>query len=221
MATFCCLPLGIALLWTSPAFSKSSKAGWTIIAGLLVMAGAFVALVPSAPRGTKPSASAAPTVSQQRSDAERGPVQPLCAVFQGVPGFKSGSWRQFYEEEWGCIGGPVVVSGYKPSENYIWYHVMGNRDTVGYSRLRLVVNDRATSADAHRSLASYSEKMFSAAAGQSVPLHVSAAILSGKGGEWTVNGKLVILDVDQWPTGKGYDLRLTISLSGAADPRKR
>ncbi|WP_437310009.1 hypothetical protein [Sorangium sp. So ce388] len=226
---FCCFPVGLGLLWTSPRFSSNGKVGLTLAAGALALIGTVRAINnygaasrSDVPAPTSSVSTAAPTAAQpRRSGVDYGPPQPLCSVYAGVSGFKSGEWRRFYEEEWGCIGGPVVVGGSRPSENTIGYHVMGNRDTVGYARLRLTVNDRASSSEAHKSLASYAEKMFAAALGHGVPAPVSTAILSAKSGQWTVGDKLIIVDVDNWPTGKGYDVRVTISLSSAADPRKK
>lgn len=57
---FCCLPLGVVLLWGSPAFAKNSKVALTIAAAVLVLFGAVsAASAPQRAATTSPSKLAA------------------------------------------------------------------------------------------------------------------------------------------------------------------
>ena len=103
------------------------------------------------------------------------------------------------------VGGP----GW-PVKNDISYYVEGSADSIRTLYLVLSVNNKTEAGSAHSSLVEYGNHLTQKALGQSLPKGTQEAIMKGKPGEWTLSGSKIKVSRDDWPTGKGYSIKLSI-----------
>jgi hypothetical protein len=209
-AIFCCFPLGLGLLWGSPAIPPSTKKGLTAAVCVLL----FLGMIGGA-QSRKGHSGAVETASSNSAvlpgpvARSRGPDE-LCRLMEPHGMRTSRGWIHQINDEWGFATSQVVVSGTKPFENGVVFVGNGTRNRVGDLVLKLYVNDPETANDAQRALATFAGTLISGALGSSVPGDLTSAILAGRPGAWSLAGHKVTLERNVWPTGKGYDLRLVV-----------
>jgi len=132
----------------------------------------------------------------------------VCVYLKEV-GLGAGRYRNDFANEY------IANSPYKelgtgsPLRNNIAFYAEGTKQSVRLLKLVLNINHRDEAEAAHKELAKSGSLLSTKALEVELPAVVVAAIEQGKPGEWSVGGTKVTLVRVNWPTGKGYELKLT------------
>lgn len=103
-----------------------------------------------------------------------------------------------------------IGSGF-PLANNIAYYVEGSRAKAKELKLVLNVNVSNKSKEAHAELLRYSEILYQKALSEELPPKIKTSVINGESGRWDSHNVTAELSRDDWATGKGYELRFTIT----------
>jgi hypothetical protein len=150
-----------------------------------------------------------------------------CSLLVDVPGMQTREYKNLgYEYEYGCsspykeIGPRTLLS---PSNN-IAYYVVGNKSVAEELQLVLNINNRDFAGSGHETLAvlaailaqralkrELSEAVLQALIGRHAGDEaVLQALIAGRAAEWTVGNTHIEVFREDWPTGKGYEVKFII-----------
>jgi hypothetical protein len=104
-------------------------------------------------------------------------------------------------------------SGY-PLKNNIAYYAQGSSTTVSLVKLVLNANQKSQAQVAHEKLLEFAMPLVRKATGEAMPESIQASIQSGRSGQWEVGDNAIRLLRVEWPTGKGYEVKLSVSHEG-------
>lgn len=137
----------------------------------------------------------------------RAPPNQACSYLNGT-----GIHTRGYKDlggQWGCSS-PYFEMGGPPIPNNVAYYVSGTSNQATQLKLVLNVNSRAEEASARQSFFLYANALFKKALGIKLPKKLETAIEGGKPATWSKDKAQVKLIRNDWPTGKGYSLKLMI-----------
>jgi len=97
-----------------------------------------------------------------------------------------------------------------PLPNNIAYYVKGDSDTVKTLKLVLNVNQPNDAQTAHSVMLNHSQTLYQEVFAKELPPNLKEAITKGKQDQLEIEGCVVTLNREDWPTGKGYSLELVI-----------
>lgn len=97
-----------------------------------------------------------------------------------------------------------------PLKNNIAYYAEGDAQKIRKLKLVLNVNSKQEAKQAHTELASSAEVLLNKALNVPLPQQVREAILAGNSGKWQIGIANVSVTRIDWPTGKGYEVKLLI-----------
>lgn len=119
-------------------------------------------------------------------------------------------WINEYEESYGCSSDYKEIGTGSPLPNNLAYYVEGNTDSVFQVYLNLNINDKTSTGLAQKELITASESLCLKETGKKLPQLLIDAIKKGKNASQKVGGATVETERRNWPTGKGYDVKLII-----------
>lgn len=150
-----------------------------------------------------------------------------CSLLADVPGMETREYKDLgYEYEYGCsspykeIGQRNLVS----MSNHIAYYVLGNKSVAKELQLVLNVNDRDFAGSGHEALTVIAAMLAQRALKQELPEAVLRALIgghagdegvlqaltAGRAGEWKVGNTNLKVFREDWPTGRGYEVKFII-----------
>jgi hypothetical protein len=154
------------------------------------------------------------------------PAPPACAYLQSVGLGTNRYWRDDGERLFHCLSSykelgtaadPLGLS----SKNNLAYYVDGDAERV--HQMKLVLNvyhhnvkPRHGLVQAHQPLGQAAKRLTQEALKTPLPKAAEQAIAAGKPWQGTVKAATLELIRDDWPTGKGYELRFLIRPAGQA-----
>ena len=97
-----------------------------------------------------------------------------------------------------------------PLPNNIAYYVKGDSDTVKTLKLVLNVNQPNDAQTAHSVMLNHSQTLYQEVFAKELPPNLKEAITKGKQDQLEIEGCVVTLNREDWPTGKGYSVELVI-----------
>lgn len=131
----------------------------------------------------------------------------VCLLLNNI-GLATGSWKNIYNNEFGCNSTYKEIGSGFPLANNLAYYVDGNRNVVTQAKLVLNVNNKSQLTSAHSALLTASEALSIKVAGGKLPQTVKNAISGGKPMKTKIGQTAVEVKRDNWTTGKGYELHV-------------
>ncbi|MBU1274886.1 MAG: hypothetical protein KJ720_05870 [Proteobacteria bacterium] len=135
------------------------------------------------------------------------PPEKACSYLNGT-GIKTGSYKNLAGAR-GCVSRYFDLSDGLPA-NDIAYYVAGTPTAATKLKLVLNVHDRANETSARQSLVLYANKLVKESLQLDMLGDLQAAIMKGKPRSWKKGVARIGLIRDDWPSGKGYSLKLVI-----------
>jgi hypothetical protein len=147
------------------------------------------------------------------------PALPACTYLDGV-GLGTGRyWRDDGEQFFHCLS-PMTELGTAAEphglglKNNLAYYVDGDAKCPHDLLLKLNVNQRQEAKEAQQALVRAAKALTQQALNTSLPKAAEQAIAAGKPWQGTLKGATVALPREDWPTGKGYDLKFRVRPAG-------
>ena len=131
----------------------------------------------------------------------------VCVLLNNI-GLATGSWKNIYDNEFGCNSPYKEIGSGVPLANNLAFYVDGNRNAVTQAKLVLNVNQKSQSTSAHSALLNASEALSTKIAGAKLPTTIKNAISGGKSAKIKIGQTAVEVKRDNWPTGKGYEIHV-------------
>ncbi|WP_139231720.1 DUF6030 family protein [Azotobacter beijerinckii] len=125
-------------------------------------------------------------------------------------GLSTGGWKNHYDQEFGCSSPYKDIGSALPLPNNLAFYAEGNRDSVKSVKLVLNVNDRSTASSANKQLQKAAAILFQKITSEKIPQPIMNAIINGKGISQKAGISQVEVIRDNWPTGKGYEIKIVI-----------
>ena len=147
------------------------------------------------------------------------PALPACAYLDGVGLGTSRYWRDDGEPFFRCFS-PMTEVGTAAEphgvglKNNLAYYVDGDTERAHDLLLKLNVNQRQEAKQAQQALVRAAKALTQQALNAPLPKAAEQAIAAGKPWQGTLKGATVALAREDWPTGKGYDLKFRVRPAG-------
>ena len=119
-------------------------------------------------------------------------------------------WKSYYGSEYGCSSPYKELGSDFPLANNIAYYVGGTSNTVSEVKLVLNINNQSSSTAAHKELLKSANLLLQKVSGQKLTSSLSSAIKNGKPNSEKIGSTNVEIIRDDWPTGKGYEIKVII-----------
>jgi hypothetical protein len=149
------------------------------------------------------------------------PALPACAYLRRVGLVTDRYWRDDGEPLFHCLS-PMTPLGTAAEphglglKNNLAYYVDGDAERAHDLRLKLNVNQRQEAKQAQQALGRAAKALTQQALNAALPKAAEQAITAGNPWQGTLKGATVALTREEWPTGKGYDLKFRIRPGGQA-----
>jgi Family of unknown function (DUF6030) len=146
------------------------------------------------------------------------PTLPACAYLRSVGLGTDRYWRDDGELLFHCLS-PMTPLGtaaepYGLLKNNLAYYVDGDAEQAHKLLLKLNVNQRHEAKQAHQALMRAAKALTQQALNTPLPKAAEQAITAGKPWKDTVKAATLELTREDWPTGKGYDLKFLVRPGG-------
>jgi hypothetical protein len=138
----------------------------------------------------------------------KSPAQ-ACILLNDV-GLTTGDWKNDYEQEYGCFSSYKQIGSAFPLANNLAIYFEGNSSTVTLGYLMLNVNDKPTANTAHKELLRAANVLVTKQAGKPLSKKLTDAITKGSNASEKIGNSMVDVLREDWPTGRGYEVKLTI-----------
>jgi hypothetical protein len=147
----------------------------------------------------------------ESAQAQLKETQPstACAYLADI-GLATRGWKNYYDDAYGCSSPYKDIGSGFPLKNNLAYYVDGEVSTVHQLKLVLNVNNRAEAKKAHTELVKATEVLIKKALNESIPEDIVDAITQGKTLSSIIGTAIVDVVRDDWPTGKGYGIKVII-----------
>lgn len=126
-------------------------------------------------------------------------------------GLITGGWINEYDNEFGCSSPYKQLDSGFPLANNLAFYAEGNSTAVNLVKLVLNVNNRNSAKTAHQELLKAAEVLSITATGEKLPKALKDAITDGKKAIAKVGPSSVEIIRFDWPTGKGYEIKVSIN----------
>lgn len=133
----------------------------------------------------------------------------VCAYLKDW-GLATRGWKNHYGDVFGCSSPYKELGSGYPLANNIAFYAEGNASAVTQAKLVLNVNNRESASTAHEELLKGAEVLVVKAAGEQLPQSLKDAIKSGEKTAIKVGSSSVEVLREEWPTGKGYEVKVVI-----------
>jgi Family of unknown function (DUF6030) len=147
------------------------------------------------------------------------PTPPPCAYLCSV-GLDTGRyWRDDGEKLFSCLS-PMTPLGTAAEpyglglKNNLAYYVNGDAERAHDLLLKLNVNQRHEAKQAHQALVRAAKALTHQALNTPLPKAAEQAIAAGKPWRGSIKAATLELTREDWPTGKGYDLKFLVRPAG-------
>lgn len=124
-------------------------------------------------------------------------------------GHKTGTWKELFPGEYFACSKYKEIGKGSPTST-VAYYVDGTKTAVTKAYVSLNMNCAGDAKEGAEELATAGAVLVSKATGKVMPKEVTQAIAGAKNGDWTVGGAKVKVVRDDYPTGKGYKLTLSV-----------
>jgi|SRR5882724_3330727 len=147
------------------------------------------------------------------------PAPPACAYLRSVGLGTDRYWRDDGEPLFHCLS-PMTELGTVADplglglKNNLAYYVDGDAEQIHKMLLNLDVNQRHEAKQAHQALLRAAKALTQQALNTPLPKTAEQAIMAGKPWRGTVKAAMLELTREDWPTGKGYDLKFLVRPAG-------
>jgi hypothetical protein len=147
------------------------------------------------------------------------PPPPACASLRSVGLGTDRYWRDDGEPLFHCLS-PMTPLGTAAEphglglKNNLAYYVDGDAERAHDLLLKLNVNQRQEAKQAQQTLVRAAKALTQQALNAPLPKAAEQAIAAGKPWQGTLQGATVALAREDWPTGKGYDLKFRVRPAG-------
>lgn len=126
-------------------------------------------------------------------------------------GLKGRKWVADYGDGTsGCASDYKDIGGGSPLANNLAYYVTGEGRQVHQVKLVVNYNQPKSGSAATSALIAASQKLALKALGAKLPDSISSLIKGGRPGTQNVGSGEVEVSRDDWPTGKGYEVHVTM-----------
>ncbi len=124
-------------------------------------------------------------------------------------GLITGSWKNRYDNEYGCLSPYKELTG-SPVANNIAFYADGDNNSVKKIKLVLNINDKASATNAHKELLQVSANLIAKTAGGKLPPALKIAIERGQNYSTKIGAVSVDIVREDWLNGNGYEVRVSI-----------
>jgi hypothetical protein len=139
------------------------------------------------------------------------PSPEIVCQYLADSGLKGRKWVADYGDGTsGCATDYKDIGGGSPLANNLAYYVTGKGRQVRQVKLVVNYNQPKSASAVTSALISASQKLAVKALGTKLPDSISSLIKSGKPGSLKVGSGEVEVSRDDWPTGKGYEVHVTM-----------
>jgi hypothetical protein len=150
-------------------------------------------------------------ITASNSNAALTVIAPdkACGLLADI-GLVTRSWKNHLDEEFSCSTPYKDIGTAFPLPNNLAYYVEGGKNSVKLVELVLNINNPSNSSSANSELQKAAASLFFQVTGEKIPESVTNAIKHGKNFSLKAgqsNAQVIRVD---WPTGKGYEIRLVI-----------
>ena len=125
-------------------------------------------------------------------------------------GLSTRGWKNQYSQIFGCSSPYKKLGSDSALANNLAFYAEGNSVNVSQVKLVLNVNDRSSSALAHMELVKAASTLIEKSTGEKLSQSLINAIKNGiKITERVGSSTVEVVQID-WPTGKGYEVKVII-----------
>jgi hypothetical protein len=132
-----------------------------------------------------------------------------CGYLTGI-GLAPRGWKNYYGDVYGCTSPYKELGSGFPLKNNLAYYVEGTATAVRQLKLVLNVNNRAEAEKAHAELLKAAELLAKKSLNKTLPANILVAITEGENVSSRIGDATVDVLRDDWPTGKGYEIKVII-----------
>ena len=125
-------------------------------------------------------------------------------------GLATRGWKNHYDDVYGCSSPYKEFGSGYPLKNNLAYYVDGTATNVKQLKLVVNVNNRAEEKRAHSELLKAAEVLTKQYLNKPLSESIRGAITAGKDLSSEVGDTTVEIIRDDWPTGKGYEIKFII-----------
>ncbi len=136
-------------------------------------------------------------------------TQATCSYLNEA-GMRTRGWKNFYGSEYGCSSPYKEFGSGFPLKNNLAYYVDGGSNKARILKLVLNVNNKAEAKSAHAEMLKAAITLSKKAVASDLPQSIKVAINRGTKAKAKVGNVSIELIRIDWPTGKGYELKLFI-----------
>ncbi|MGE0081903.1 MAG: DUF6030 family protein [Thiohalomonadaceae bacterium] len=125
-------------------------------------------------------------------------------------GLVTRGWKNDYGSEYWCSSPYKQIGVGYPLANNLAYYVDGTKKKANQVKLVLNVNNRSAAEAGHNELLRASSSLVASQTGQEMPESLRTAIEQGLSVSEVVGKANVDVVREDWPTGKGYEMKVII-----------
>jgi hypothetical protein len=125
-------------------------------------------------------------------------------------GLSTRGWKSYYDDVYSCSSPYKEFGSGYPLKNNLAYYVEGTATAVKQLKLVVNVNNRAEAKEAHAELLKAAEVLVKKSLNESLSDSIHNAITNGKNMSSKIGDATVEVVRDNWPTGKGYEIKVII-----------
>jgi len=125
-------------------------------------------------------------------------------------GLSTSGWKNYYDDVYGCTSPYKEFGAGYPLKNNLAYYVEGTTKAVRELKLVVNVNNPTEAKKAHSELLKAAEVLVKKSLNESLSDSIQNAIINGKNISSTIGDTTVEVLRDNWPTGKGYEIKVII-----------
>jgi hypothetical protein len=131
-------------------------------------------------------------------------------------GLKTGSWKNHYDQEFGCSSPYKNIGSTSSLPNSLAFYAEGNSTSATMVKLVLNINDPSTASIANKELQKITSILLPKVSGEKIipPLMeeiLMRAISQGENTSMRIGISTVKVVRDNWPTGKGYEIKVIVN----------
>ena len=124
-------------------------------------------------------------------------------------GLTTSGWKNEYDQ-FGCESDYKQLGSSEGLANNLAFYLEGNNSSVELTYLMLNVNDGTSASSAHQELLKAAEALSIKETGKKLPKQLKSAIIKGVSASENIGKATVEIARHDWPTGRGYDVKVTI-----------
>lgn len=147
--------------------------------------------------------------------------QIACSLLDDIPGMQTTGYKDYamrsrtprepwMPKEYSCLSPYKQIGSGWPMPNNLAFYSTGDQSIVRELKLVLNVNNAPTAEVGHGALAVASSLLTKRALNGDLSDEVLEALLAGRQGKWKAGKNQIEILREDWPTGKGYEVKFII-----------